>query len=227
MSRPALVDPGVGRECTSQWSGSCQRARRVPRGRVEWALVARGAARQALRAGACSGWPRAPTQRLRLRSPSGSLRRSRGRQRVATEPPTQRLRLRSPRGSLRRYPVRDNAVKGSTGSPAPGRTSMCTCGPVTWPVAADRADDLAARGPLADGDGERRLVAVPELGAVLEGDHGLVAVGAVVADRGHDAVGDRVDRGAAGGGEVEAGVAVRPEARAVAEAGGQVVDAGR
>ena len=55
---------------------------------------------------------------------------------------------------------------------------------------ADVADDLAAADVVADGRGERGLVAVPELGAVLEGDDGLVAVGAVVADRGDDAVGD-------------------------------------
>ena len=65
-------------------------------------------------------------------------------------------------------------------------------------------------------------MAVPELGAVLEGLHGLVAVGAVVGRRRDDAVGHRVDRGAAGSGEVEAGVVARPQA-VLAEGGGQVV----
>ena len=58
--------------------------------------------------------------------------------------------------------------------------------PMTWP----------ARDVLADADRERGLVAVPELGAVVEGHDGLVAVGPGVAGLGDRAVGDRVDRGA-------------------------------
>ena len=68
--------------------------------------------------------------------------------------------------------------------------------------------------------------AVPELGAVGERLDGPVAVGAGVAGLGDDAVGDREDRRARGGGEVEAGVVARPEPAGHAEAGGQVVALG-
>ncbi len=60
-------------------------------------------------------------------------------------------------------------------------------------------------------------MAVPELGAVLEGDDGLVTVGAVVACLGHGPGGDREDRRPARGGEVLARVAVDPEVGAVPE----------
>ena len=66
---------------------------------------------------------------------------------------------------------------------------------------------------------ERALVAVPDLGAVIEGHDGLVAVGPVVAGRGDDAVGDGHDRLALVAVEVETGVVARPEA-VVAELGG-------
>ena len=88
---------------------------------------------------------------------------------------------------------------------------------------ADVADQLAGADDVTGAHDVRRLVAEPQLGAVVEGDHGLVAVGAVVAGRGDHAVRDGMDRGAAGGGEVQAGVEVRPQAAVLAEAGGQVV----
>ena len=91
---------------------------------------------------------------------------------------------------------------------------------------ADGADLLAGADGVADGDADVGLVAVPDLGAVLEGLDGLVAVGAVVAGLGDRAVGDRDDRGAGGGGEVEAGVVAGPEAAGHAEAGGEVVAGG-
>jgi hypothetical protein len=65
-------------------------------------------------------------------------------------------------------------------------------------------------------------VAVPDLGAVIEGDDGLVAVGPVVAGLGDGAVGDRDDRVAAVGVEVEAGVIAGPEA-VLAEGGGDAI----
>ncbi len=84
---------------------------------------------------------------------------------------------------------------------------------------ADGPDDLACADLLALADAEAALVAVPDLGAVIEGHHGLVAVGAVVADGGDDAVRDRHDRLALVAVEVEARVVARPEA-VVAELGG-------
>ena len=119
-----------------------------------------------------------------------------------------------------------SAAYGSTGSPAPGRNSRCRCGPVVLPVEPTYPRRSPVADLSADGDGELVLVAVPELVPSSSGDDGLVAVGAVVADRGDDAVGDRVDRGAARRGEVEAGVGVGPQAARLAEAGGQAV-AGR
>ena len=80
----------------------------------------------------------------------------------------------------------------------------------------DRADDLAGPDPLTPGDGVGGLVAVPELGSVLERDDRAVAVGAGRADLGHRAVRDGVDRGPARRGEVQAGVTVRPQPRALA-----------
>ncbi len=64
-------------------------------------------------------------------------------------------------------------------------------------------------------------MAVPDLGAVLEGLHGLVAVGAVVAGLGDHAVGDGLIGVPLCRGEVQAGVVARPEA-VLAEAGGDV-----
>ena len=55
---------------------------------------------------------------------------------------------------------------------------------MTLPVRADVADLLAAGDHLAGVDADRGLVAVPDLGAVIEGLDGLVAVGAVVAGLG-------------------------------------------
>src|SRR6478609_9193877 len=87
---------------------------------------------------------------------------------------------------------------------------------------ADGADVLAAVDAVADGDVDRGLVAVPDLGAVIEGDDGLVAVGPVVAGLGDGAVGDRQDRVTGVTVEVEAGVVVGPEA-VLAEGGGDAV----
>ena len=56
----------------------------------------------------------------------------------------------------------------------------------------DVPDLVAGADDVADADAEGVLVAVPELGAVLERDDGLVAVGAVVAGRGDGARSDRI-----------------------------------
>src|SRR6476619_7136181 len=88
---------------------------------------------------------------------------------------------------------------------------------------ADAADQLPGADLLAGVDRERGLVAVPELGAVGEGLDGAVAVGPGGGGLRDGPAGDGVDRGARGGGEVQAGVAVRPETGALAEPGGQVV----
>ena len=86
----------------------------------------------------------------------------------------------------------------------------------------DGADDLAAVDPVADGDIDRGLVAVPDLGAVIEGHHGLVAVGAVVAGLGDRAVGDGHDGVTGLAVEVQAGVIARPEA-VLAEGRGDLI----
>ena len=91
---------------------------------------------------------------------------------------------------------------------------------MTWPVEPTVPMTSPAWTVSPDGDEERGLVAVPELGAVLEADDGLVAVGAVVAGGDDHAVGDRVDLVAGVAVEVEAGVVARPEA-VLAEAGGE------
>ena len=88
---------------------------------------------------------------------------------------------------------------------------------------ADVPDEVAGAQPLADLDGHLALVAVPEHGAVIEADHGLVAEGAVGGRRGHDPGTDGADLGALGRREVQAGVRARPEAAGLSEAPGQVV----
>ena len=88
---------------------------------------------------------------------------------------------------------------------------------------AHGADRLAAPDHVADAHEVRRLVAVPDLGAVIEGDDGLVAVGPVVAGLGDHAVGDGVDRAPDRGAEVLPGVQVGPEVARRTEAGAQVV----
>ncbi len=91
---------------------------------------------------------------------------------------------------------------------------------------ADRADRGAADDGVARLHAGRRLVAVPDLGAVAQRLDGPVAVGAGPADRGDRARGDRADRRAGRCGEVQAGVAVRPQAAALPEACGEAIDAG-
>src|SRR5699024_6868155 len=85
---------------------------------------------------------------------------------------------------------------------------------------ADRADRLARIDLLARADGDRALVAVPDLGAVLELYHGLVPVRAVEPGRGHGPTRDRDDLGSAGGGEVQAGVHGGPQPAGLAEGRG-------
>ena len=126
-------------------------------------------------------------------------------------------RRRRARSATRRSAIRADPWKpgryGSTGSPPPGRTSRWRCGPVmlpvepTVPICWPALTVSPAETPIVG------LVAVPDLGAVLEGLDGLVAVGAVVAGLGDLAVGDRDDRGAGGGGEVEAGVVAATRGR--------------
>ena len=129
-------------------------------------------------------------------------------------------------GSGRR-PCASRGVDGSTGSPAPGRTSRCRCGPVVLPVEPTVPIGCPPDTLVPTVTDDAGLVAVPDLGAVLELDDRLVAVGAVVADLGHDSAGDGVDRGAARRGEVQAGVTARPQRGALAESRGQAVGAGR
>src|SRR5690606_5035695 len=93
---------------------------------------------------------------------------------------------------------------------------------------ADAADHVAGVDLLADADADRGLVGVPDLGAVLEGEHRLVAVGAVPAGEGDRAGVDGLDQRARGGGEVEAGVlAGGPVGAGLAEGGGDGVAGGR
>ena len=92
---------------------------------------------------------------------------------------------------------------------------------------ADVADDLTGGDRLADGDAVVALVAVPDLGAVLEGDDRPVTVRPAPGGRGDRAAGDRVDRGAVGGREVQTRVGAGPVAAGRAEGAGDVVDARR
>src|SRR5690606_32534286 len=93
---------------------------------------------------------------------------------------------------------------------------------------AHPADDLAGGDLLADADADRGLVGVPDLGAVVEGQHRLVAVGAVPAGGGDRAGVDGLDQRAAGGGEVEAGVlAGGPVGAGLTEGRGERVGGGR
>ena len=76
---------------------------------------------------------------------------------------------------------------------------------------ADSPEQVAGGEPLAWLDTELALVAVPEHGAVIETDHGLVAEGAVAGGLRDDAGSDRPDLGALVGGEVEARVGAGPQ----------------
>src|SRR4051794_39589364 len=87
----------------------------------------------------------------------------------------------------------------------------------------DRADDLACPNLLALGHVDRGLVAVPELRAVPDGDDGPVAVGAGRTHLADPATRYGANRRPARSGEVEAGVTVRPQPGALAEARGEVV----
>ena len=79
---------------------------------------------------------------------------------------------------------------------------------------ADAADDIAGGDLLADADADGGLVGVPDLGAVIEGEDGLVAVGALVAGLRDGAAVDGLDERAGGGREVEAGVVAGGPVRA-------------
>ena len=87
---------------------------------------------------------------------------------------------------------------------------------------ADGADHVTGGDDVAGGDVDRGLVGVPDLGAVLEREDGLVAVGAVVAGGGDHTAGHGDEGGAGVGGEVQAGVVAGPQA-VLAEGGGQAV----
>ena len=91
---------------------------------------------------------------------------------------------------------------------------------------ADGADLLATADGVTGGDADVGLVAVPDLGAVLEGLDGLVAVGTVRAGLSDGAVRDGDDRGARAGRHVQAGVVAGPHAAGHAEAGGEAVAGG-
>ncbi len=77
---------------------------------------------------------------------------------------------------------------------------------------ADRADDLTGGDPLTRLHGDAALVGVPEHGAVVEAQLGLVAVRAVVPGRGDHARGHGAQRRALGRGEVQPRVGARPQA---------------
>ncbi len=85
------------------------------------------------------------------------------------------------------------------------------------------ADRLTGAHALTGGGDDAALVAVPDLGAVVEGDDGAVAVGARVARVGHRTGRDRDDRRARRAREVEAGVHTGPQRAGLAEPRGQRV----
>ncbi len=76
---------------------------------------------------------------------------------------------------------------------------------------ADGADHISAVDAISDADVHGGLVTEPDLSAVIEGDHGLVSVRAVVASGRDGSVGDGSDRVAGVAVEVEAGVIAGPE----------------
>jgi hypothetical protein len=153
-------------------------------GRAEtWSLsrpsrFARGAC------GSVSGSSRSPTRRLLLRSLALATTTTDG---VLHQYSAGSASRPAPLAALATGSARGPAAPrtGSTGSPPPGRTSRWRWGTGHVAGGADVPDELAGADHVALVDDEGRLVAEPQLGAVVQGDRrSLLPYDPVVADRG-------------------------------------------